>query len=242
MARVIVTGGGTGIGKAIALAFAETGAKVLICGRRKEPLEATLQACPKKENMFLDCCDQADVEAVKKFVHNAQSTLGGGIDVLVNNAGTNIPNRRLEGISIDDWRKVVDINLNGVFNMCHEVLPIMRAQKTGTIINITSIAGIRATSLAGGSYCASKFGVNALGNMINLEESDQGIRCTNICPGEVDTEILDKRASPPSPEERAKMVHPDDIAKVAVLVATLPQRCFIPNLTITGKTTLDISM
>lgn len=136
--------------------------------------------------------------------------------------------------------KVIDINLNGPFHFCHAVLPIMRANKSGTIINVTSIAGLRALPLAGSSYCASKFGMNSLGSMINKEESEHGIRCTNICPGEVVTEILDKRQSPPTAKERERMVMPEDVAEIAIMVAKMPPRVIIPSITVTGRSTIDL--
>merc|ERR1712113_410196 len=102
------------------------------------------------------------------------------------------------------------------------------------------IAGKRASSLSGAAYSASKFGMCALGDTINLEESKHGIRCTNICPGECETEILEKRLVPPTPEHRARMMKPEDVAEMAVSVAALPQRCFVPQLTITGLSTIDL--
>merc|ERR1712194_482439 len=133
-----------------------------------------------------------------------------------------------------DFGKVMDTNLSGMFHVCHSVLPIMRAQAGGTVLNVSSIAGQRSSVLAGSAYCASKSGMNALGDSINLEESANGIRCTNICPGETATEILDKREHPPPPEVRAKMVQPEDIGQVAVMLASLPARVIIPHLSITG--------
>merc|ERR1712232_652647 len=186
-------------------------------------------------------CDQSDAAVVAKIVEAAHKQLG-RIDILVNNAGTNVPKRKLQVLSVEDFHKVVDINLNGMFHFCHSVLPIMRAQGGGTVLNVSSIAGIRASAPAGGSYCASKFGMNALGNSINLEESKNGIRCTNICPGETATEILDKREHPPPPEVRAKMVQPEDIGQVAVMLASLPSRVIIPHMSITGTTTIDLAM
>jgi hypothetical protein len=96
-------------------------------------------------------------------------------DILVNNAGINIPKRSLQDISIEDWRQVIDININGTFHLIHAVLPCMRAQQDGLIVNITSIAGKRTISkLAGSSYCASKFAMNSLGEAINVEEYENG--------------------------------------------------------------------
>ena len=115
----------------------------------------------------------------------------------------------------------------------------MRERKEGLIINVTSIAGRTVTELAGASYCSSKFGMNALGNAINVEENANGIRVTNICPGEVATEILDKRDNPPPAEVRASMLQPEDVATAALMVASLPSRAHVPELVINGPTTVQ---
>merc|ERR1712232_243692 len=240
--KAIVTGGGSGMGRGIALAFAAEGADVVICGRRADALEQTVAAAADLEGTVTAmACDQSDVTAAAKLVESAHSKLG-RIDILVNNAGTNIPQRKLKDLSVEDFHKVIDINLAGMFHFCHSVLPIMRAQACGTVLNVSSIAGLRASVLAGSSYCASKYGLNALGNTINLEESQNGIRCTNICPGETATEILDKREHPPPAEVRAKMVQPEDMGEVAVMAASLPPRVIIPHMSITGTTTIDLAM
>ncbi|KAH8068041.1 hypothetical protein JL721_6988 [Aureococcus anophagefferens] len=137
------------------------------------------------------------------------------IDILVNNAGFNVRGRAMDRITVGDWHAL-----------------------DGLIINVSSIAGRRALTLSGAAYCAAKRGVNALGEMINLEEHERGIRCTNICPGEVVTEILDKRDAPPSEAQRARMLQPEDVAAAALYIACLPPRAHVTELTITGKTTL----
>lgn len=239
----IVTGGGSGIGKGIAIAFAAHGCDVVICGRRLEVLQATCAASEQLPGTISAMvCDQVDQPAVAATVDAALAKLGGKIDVLVNNAGTNVPGRHMDDLTVADWQKVVDINLNGPFYFCHAALPHMKAAGGGTVINISSIAAIRPTSLSGAAYCASKAGLGALNIMLNKECGEAGIRCTEICPGEVETEILDKRVCPPTAEQRAKMAQPEDLGKVAVMIATLPARVFIPKICCTGITTLDISM
>lgn len=240
--NAIVTGGGSGLGRAIALAFASEGADVIICGRREDALAETVSKAEGKAGK-ITCmtCDQSIEEDVKKLVSTAHQTLG-KIDILVNNAGANIPNRSLEMLSVADFNQIIQVNLTGCFHFVHNVLPIMRMQKQGTMINVSSIAGRRALPLSGTAYCASKFGMQSIGDMINAEEGQNGIRCTTISPGEVDTEILDKRPVVPSPEQRAKMMQPEDLAEMAVTCAALPQRCFVPNITMTGITTLPLSV
>eukprot|EP00756_Hemistasia_phaeocysticola_P048657 Hpha_TRINITY_DN23067_c0_g1::TRINITY_DN23067_c0_g1_i1::g.109294::m.109294 len=240
--RAVVTGAGSGMGRAIALAFAREGATVVIAGRRVDALKITVDAAASLPGKVVSKqCDISKEESVEGLVTEAKRLMG-GIDILVNNAGMNVPQRKLKELKTSDWKAVIDTNLGGTFNVTQAVLPTMRDQRCGTIINVTSIAGKRASVLAGSSYVASKYGMNGLGNMINLEEGPNGIRCTNICPGEVATEILDKRPVPPPPEKRRQMAQPEDIGECAVLVASLPQRVFIPELTVTGITTLDLAM
>ena len=238
--RILLTGGGSGIGRGIALAFARAGAAVVIAGRRKDALLATVAelGVGSAGRIIPHCADIADATAATELVAFAMDTLG-AVDILVNNAGTNIAARGLAELSVPDWTRVVNVNLNGAFHVIHSVLPAMRARKEGVIINITSIAGRTATTLAGAAYCASKFGMNALGDAINLEEHKHGIRCTNICPGEVATEILDKRTHPPSQETRALMLQPEDVASAAIMVAALPPRAHVPMVVLTGKTTVE---
>lgn len=239
--RVLLTGGGSGIGRGIALAFANEGAAVVIGGRRVDALQRTIAELPAGAagRIVPRRVDIADPDSAAALVAFATEALGGGIDVLINNAGINVPARSLAECSVADWTKVVSVNLNGTFHMIHAVLPQMRARGDGLIINVTSIAGRTATKLAGAAYCASKFGANALGDMVGIEEHANGIRVTNLCPGEVATELVDKRASPPPPATRARMLQPEDVAAAAVMIAALPPRAHAPTVVLTGKTTVE---
>lgn len=134
---------------------------------------------------------------------------------------------------------MVDTNLHGTFHVVHAALPVMRAQQDGLIINVSSISGKRTISdLAGAAYCASKFAMNSLGNAINLEEFENGIRCTNISPGEVATDILDQRPEPPPPERRALMLTPEHVGSIALAVCVLPPVAHVTEVIMTGKTTV----
>ena len=236
----IVTGGGSGIGRGIALAFAAEGASVVVTGRRAQNLQETAALAADLPGTVraveADATDRDQSPLVARTLETQT------IDILVNNAGVNVPGRAMDRITVDDWHALVDTNLNGAFHLVHAVLPHMRAREDGLIINVSSIAGRRALTLSGAAYCAAKRGVNALGEMINLEEHERGIRCTNICPGEVVTEILDKRDAPPSEAQRARMLQPEDVAAAALMCACLPPRAHVTELTITGKTTLPESL
>ena len=157
----------------------------------------------------------------------------GKIDIVVNNAGINIPKRRMAELDAEDWDAVLEVNATGPFNVIHAVLPSMRERRDGLFITISSIAGYRPSVLGGAAYSASKSAVMALTQVLALEEAENGIRATNIYPGEVATPLLDKRAVPVTPEQRAKMLQPEDVAAAALFVACLPPRAAVPELMIT---------
>ncbi len=231
--NVLVTGGGSGIGRGIAECFAREGAKVVIVGRTAEKLEAVCKAAGADSERILprvaDATDRASVDAAVAW---ATEQLG-SIDILVNNAGTNVARRAIKDLSTEDFDLMISTNLNGPFYFVHAVIPQMRERGEGLIINISSTAGVRVSEVAGGGYSASKFGLAALSLQIGLEEGKNGVRSCMICPGEVNTPILDKRPVVPSDERRAKMLQPEDLAAAALLIATLHPRATIPELIIT---------
>ena len=230
---VIVTGAGSGIGEAVAACFAWEGAKVVTWGRNLDKLEhARDKAGEAAERLLPRAVDVANRDAVREAADAAEEALS-GVDILVNNAGTNVAKRALRELSTEDFDRIVDVNLRGVFHSIHAVLPHMRRRGDGLIINVTSVAGVRASVLGGAAYSASKFGAAALSLMVGLEEGENGIRSCNICPGEVNTPILDERPVVPPPEKRAAMLQPEDLAHAALFVATLPRRATVPELTIT---------
>jgi len=155
------------------------------------------------------------------------------LDILVNSAGINVSRRAMAELDPADWDRMMAINTTGSFNCIHAALPGMRARKSGLIINISSIAGKRAMKLGGVGYCASKFALTALGTTVGLEERANGIRVTNIYPGEVNTPILAQRPIPVPPEKLAQMLQPEDIAACVVTIAKLPPRALVPELIIT---------
>ena len=132
----------------------------------------------------------------------------------------------------EDWDRLMQVNVTGAYNTIREVLPEMRERKDGLIVNISSIAGLRASPLGGVAYSASKFAMTALGTCVALEERERGIRVTNVYPGEVDTPILEQRPQPVSAEHRALILQPEDVAAAVVMIAKLPARAHIPDLTI----------
>ncbi|MFT4961622.1 MAG: NADP-dependent 3-hydroxy acid dehydrogenase YdfG [Paracoccaceae bacterium] len=216
--RVWVTGGGTGIGAGAAIALAQSGAEVFVSGRRAEPLDAVVKAITENggvaEAMMLDVADTDSVAAAADKI--------GPVDILLANAGLNVPKRALRDLSVDDWNLVVDVNLNGVFYAVQNVLPGMRDNGAGTIILISSWAGRYATRLTGAGYNATKRAVLALSETINDEEGGNGIRSTVIMPGEVATDILKTRPVPPADHDMARMLQVDDLAETVRFVAEMP--------------------
>lgn len=229
----VVVGGGTGIGKAIALALAGDGAKVAIGGRRFEILEQVAKQSPHE--MHCHSVDVADRTSAQQFIEWATTTLG-HIDILVNAAGINIQNRSMAAMTLEDWDRVMQINTTGSFNILHYALPSMRERKSGLVINISSIAGKRALQLGGIAYCASKFALTALGTAVGNEVAADGVRITNIYPGEVDTPILDERPVPVTAEHRARIVQPEDFREIVLSICHLPPRTHIPELVIKPTT------
>jgi NAD(P)-dependent dehydrogenase (short-subunit alcohol dehydrogenase family) len=228
----VVTGGGTGIGQATALALALAGAHVVVVGRRAGPLEETVRSVAGAGGAATAAVtDVSDPDDVRRTVDDVLERFG-GLDVLVNNAGLNVPRRDMASISVPDWNAILQVTLTGTFLMTHAALPGMRARRSGTIVNVSSMAGYRASALTGPAYNAAKAGVNAFTESVNLAERRHGIRACAVCPGEVSTPILENRPVPPTPEARATMLQPEDIADTIAFVTTLPQRANVELLTI----------
>jgi NADP-dependent 3-hydroxy acid dehydrogenase YdfG len=226
----IVTGGATGIGLAIAHRLARAGVRTLIVARRADKLaEAAAGLAP--DQIAWRVCDVTHRDSVGQFVQWAIEQAG-PIDMLVNAAGANIKNRTIAEMRPEQWDQLMAVNATGAYNCMAAVLPGMRQRRSGLIVNISSISGLRASRLGGVAYCASKFAMAGLGTAVGLEEAANGIRVTNIYPGEVDTPILDERPTPVTPEHRAKILQPDDVAAAVLMVAELPPRAHIPELVI----------
>ncbi len=227
-----VTGAGTGIGLAGAKALAEAGATVVMSGRRREVLENEAAELRKGGlRVEVEALDVADAEQVN-LVAEAILARHRRIDVLVNSAGLNTPNRFWKNQTIDGWNQVIRINLDGTFYCVQAVLPSMRTQRDGCIINVSSWAGVHHPQLTGAAYNGSKHAVTALTETINMEECVNGIRACALCPAEVATPILDRRPVPPSAEDRAKMLQPRDLGATIRWIAELPPHVCINQMII----------
>jgi NADP-dependent 3-hydroxy acid dehydrogenase YdfG len=232
----LITGAGTGLGRAAAVALAEEGAVVALAGRTASTLGETAAAAREvpgisAEAVLVYQIDVADLGAVQAMVNDLHARYG-HIDILVNNAGLNVPHRALSEIDPQEWLKIIDVNLNGAYWCVHAVLPIMRAQGRGTLIHIGSNASRRPSSIPGAAYTASKAGLWGLNSVINAEERQHGIRSCVIMPGDTNTPILDRRPHPPSEAHRIAVIQPEDVAECIALVATLPDRATIEEIAI----------
>ena len=222
-----ITGGGSGIGLAAGLELARAGAHVVLSGRSVETLKKAQQEV-KAETLVLDVADKKQVAAAAQKILKQH----GRIDILVNSAGINLPQRNFRNVSVEGWDEIIAINLSGTFYPCHAVLPAMRQKKRGLIINIASWFGRYPNELGGPGYNATKRAVIALTETINIEEAANGIRATSILPGEVATPILEKRPVPPPPEERARMLQSEDLGRTLAFLASLPPRACVNELII----------
>ncbi len=228
-----VTGGGSGIGQAGAEALAADGWTVIVSGRRKDALEVVAndinaKAGGRAETMPLDVSNAADVEAAAQQIVAKY----GRIDLLVNSAGINVPKRSWADMEIAGWDKLVDINLSGVLYCMRAVLPTMRAQKDGCIINVASWAGRHVSKMPGPAYTTTKHAVLALTHSFNMDECVNGLRACCLSPAEVATPILKLRPVVPSAEEQARMLQPDDLGRTIAFVASMPPHVCVNEILI----------
>ncbi|HEY1256870.1 MAG TPA: SDR family NAD(P)-dependent oxidoreductase [Terracidiphilus sp.] len=237
----LVIGASGGLGCAIARMLAEEGYALALVGRNVTNLEAVrneLGAAAK--NALILSCDLTDRAQAQAMVEQALAHLG-VIDVLICAAGMNVRQRSLRSLDPADWDRVIAANLTTAFNAIHFVLPSMRTRGGGLIVQISSLAGLRANTITGAAYSAAKFAQGALGVSISREERGRGIRSTVIYSGEVDTPLLEARGErvgvTVNEGRRESILQPKDISDAVRLLVNLPPRAHIPELVI--KPTID---
>ena len=226
----IVTGGGSGIGRGAALLMAQNGAKIALVGRTASKVEAVkdeIEAAGSSAVAY--AFDVADYEAAQQMAKDVIAAFG-RIDVLVNNAGHSSANRRLLNMTPEETRQVVDSNLIGTIFCTRAVVPFMLEAKSGTIINVSSVAAIQPGPFSGPAYGAAKAAV-----------LNTGVRASVIMPGEINTPILELRPVPPSAEARATMADVEDTSELICFIASLPQRANIPEVIIRPTMQRDVS-
>ena len=227
-----ITGAGSGIGRAIAIALAAEGAKVALTGRTVATLEETAalvrDAGGSASVAPADITDAAAVTAA----HRAVVDRFGEPHILVNNAGWNERRRHWRELTPEAAQRLVAGNLTGPILCTLAVLPAMRARRDGVLVHVASVSATGIFLVSGPIYTAAKYGARAMSATLNGEEGINGIRSICINPGEVETPILDKRPVKLTPEQLALLVQPSDVAAGVVFAVTLPPRACVTELTI----------
>ncbi len=227
-----ITGGGTGIGEAGARAMAADGATVILSGRREAPLAETAETIKAAGGAaVVEPLDVADAAAAQAVADRTRQRFG-RLDILLNSAGLNPTKRHWSDVSIAGWDQVIRVDLDGAYYCCRAVLPIMRAQRDGLVINVSSWAGRHVSYVTGPAYTAAKHAMVAMNHSLNMEECANGIRACVICPAEVATPILDRRPVPVSAEDRAKMLQADDLGQTILFVARMPSHVCLNEILI----------
>lgn len=228
----VITGGGSGIGRSTALHLAREGARVVVTGRRQQPLdEVVAEIRAAGGQAWARSAELAQREALQALVKWVEAELG-TVDILVNNAGASSRVRNILWVDEHDWDATLAVNLNAVYVLIQAVLPGMLAKGGGTVVTVSSLAAVRPGLLGGAPYGAAKAAVSNLMSFLHATFRNQNIRSTTILPGEVNTPIMDTRVRPPTAQERARMVDPDDVARAILLACTLPPRTTIEQLVI----------
>ena len=233
----LVTGAGTGIGRAVAVDLVNAGAEVIVCGRRMEPLEETVSIMGSGSALSADLTDPDAIEGLA----NTVVARHGGVDILVNNAGFSSKIRSARYIGAEEWRGVMDVNTMGPAMLTRALLPSMVERENGDVVMISSMAGLRPSIMAGVVYSAAKAAARAYMDVLYQEVRAEGVRCTTIFPGEVDTPILDNRALPPDASKRALMMMPEDISAAVLMSVCLPRRATVTELAIGATHPRDLS-
>jgi 3-oxoacyl-[acyl-carrier protein] reductase len=216
----VVTGAGRGIGAAIARKLAVLGGSVVLCGRTLKPLQTTASeiATDGGQPKVMQC-DVSNLESVQALAAFVEKSFG-RIDILVNNAGVGSFAAPLHELTPEEWEKVLNTNLRGVYYCIRSFAPMMIRAKTGHIVNISSLAGKNALP-NGAAYAASKWGLNGLSYSVAEELRAHNIRVAVVCPGSVDTDL-----SPHTGKNASKMLKPDDVAHVVEMLVTQAPQSF----------------
>jgi 3-oxoacyl-[acyl-carrier protein] reductase len=219
----LVTGGSRGIGLAIARRLGQMGGRIAVCGRNAARLEQAAKVLRGEGiEIFSVPADVSRAGDAAALVEQTHAKLG-EVDILVNNAGVGVF-RPAHELTEEDWDRVIDTNLKGVFLMSRAMAPHMIRRRTGHIINISSLAGKNAFA-GGGVYCASKWGLLGLTACMAEDLRGYGIRVSAVCPGSVETEF-----SPHAGKDPGKMLQPDDVAHAVAMLVTQAPQSFISEI------------
>jgi NAD(P)-dependent dehydrogenase (short-subunit alcohol dehydrogenase family) len=237
----IVTGAGSGIGRAAALNLAGAGAMPVLVGRTTGKLEAVAaEIAAQGRSSDVEQADVTDYEAMRRLAASVLKKHG-QIDVIINNAGFTSRNRYLLDTTDQEAEDVVRVNLLGPFFLIQAALPSMLKRGTGTIVNVSSRAGLDPVLLGGAMYSASKAAIINLTKYMNVELKNTGIRACNVIPGETDTPVLKTRLVPPAPDQLTKILQPEDVADAILLAVTSPKRVLIEEVIVKPRFQRDVS-
>lgn len=234
---VFITGATSGFGKACAQLFAQNGYNLIITGRRKEKLDELKLELQNSENeIYTLCFDVRNELNVNTEIDLLPEHIKTSISILINNAGLAVGRSSIEEGITEDWDRMIDTNVKGLLYISRKIIPFLKANKTGHVFNIASIAG-KEVYPGGNVYCASKHAVDALSRAMRIDLVNYNIKVTNIAPGAAETEFSIVRFK--GNEELAKSVYKgydplvaQDIAETIYFVATRPQHVTINDLTI----------
>ncbi|MFP3550915.1 SDR family oxidoreductase [Paraburkholderia sp. SIMBA_049] len=229
---IAITGASSGIGEAAAKLLAERGAHVVLGARRTERLESLAAAITADGGSArVRSLDVTSFEDMQAFVDFAKSEFG-RVDVIVNNAGV-MPLSPLSSLKVDEWNRMIDVNIRGVLHGIAAVMPAMEAQGYGQIINISSIGGLAVTPTAA-VYCATKFAVRAISD--GLRQETDKLRVTVVCPGVVESELADSISDDAAREEmktfRRIALQPDAIARAILYAIEQPDDVDVSELVV----------
>ncbi|GBO53875.1 sepiapterin reductase [Pseudanabaena sp. lw0831] len=225
--RAIVTGASSGIGKEVALRLLQSGAQVSLVSRNPDRI---LHELPSGSNAKGYAIDLSDISQVPAKIQAIVADMG-GVDILINNAGMAYIGELID-MPLTEWQKLFDLNLTSIFQCLQATLPTMRSQKSGTVINVASIAAKQGFP-NWGAYCASKFALLGLTQAIMIEEKPHGIKIMAICPGSVDTPLWDTLGDKVPPSfNRAAMLSPATVADAIMTLVNLPADAMINDFVI----------
>ena len=237
----IITGAGTGIGKVAAELFAESGADLVLAGRRQAPLDE-VAALAREHGVEVEV-RPTDLEDGDAAAALGAWSLGrfGKVDILVNNAGHSSRVRSMRFVGPEEWNSVFKVNVEGVYRLTQSVLANMIERSTGTVITVSSMAALNPGLLGGAPYSAAKAASLNMIRGMNAELTKFGVRASAIMPGEVDTPILENRPRPPDSDDRSTMMQPEDIAQAIFLCAAMPQRTIVEQVVMIPTMRRDVS-
>jgi NADP-dependent 3-hydroxy acid dehydrogenase YdfG len=226
---VVVVGASSGIGRETAVLFAREGARVMAAARREDRLSGLKkELAAAGHTIEIAIADASKAGDMDRLIAETRTKLG-EIDILVYNTGTNVKDRALKRLTPAIWDMMISVNLSGAYYATQAVLPSMRERKAGHLIYVSSISGL-VPDVSGAAYQAAKRGVVGLAHAVRVEEKENGIRTCVVCPGLVDTEILENRPVKPSAETLAMALRPVDVAEAILAVARMPARVAVPEL------------